>query len=81
MVSAHVSVSMAGRELRVTEADEVLQAVAQGIAGRVCAGRNAQGYRRPNRAHAIFTLVLMQRTGQEIVTSKLQFVDLAGAAG
>ena len=62
----------------MTEADEVLQAVSQGIARRVCAGRNAQGYRHPNRAHAVFTMVLMQRSGQDIITSKLQFVDLAG---
>ena len=64
----------------MTEADEVLQAVSQGIARRVCAGRNAQGYRHPNRAHAIFTMVLIQRSGLDIITSKLQFVDLAGAS-
>jgi hypothetical protein len=63
----------------VTEADEVLHAVAQGNARRVSAGRTPQGRRVPSRAHAIFTLNLMQRSGPHITTSKLQFVDLAGA--
>lgn len=73
------------RELRVTGAEEVLHAVAQGNARRVSAGRTPAGRRCPSRAHAIFTLNLMQRrkgdpAGEDapLVTSKLHFVDLAG---
>ena len=62
----------------MTEADQVLQAVAQGNARRASAGRTPQGRRKPSRAHAVFTINLMRRTEDDVITSKLQFVDLAG---
>ena len=48
------------RELRVSDADEVMQALAAGV-GRRTTLKGPQGQRRSSRCHMVFTVNLMQR--------------------